>query len=146
MYYYFTAIDFIYHYFWLIQLILLAILAMSLIGNWMVYQKMGLAGWQGIIPFYNLYVLYEKLYGNGMYALIYLAVFVPMIGGLAVFAANAYTEYRLAQSFRKDIGFTIGLVLCGPVFRLLLGLDRRAKYHQLPPLSLSDIESRLKKK
>ena len=133
MYYFFAAMEFIYHYLWLIQLILLAVISMSLAGNWLVYRKLGEPGWKGIVPFYNLYVLFEKLYGNGMYALIYLACFVPVIGGLAVFAAHAFTEYRLAQSFRKEIGFAIGLILCGPVFRLLLGLDRKARYYQMPP-------------
>ena len=135
MYFFYTMIDFVYSYLWLIQLVLLAIVCMSLAGNWLVYQKMGEPGWKGIVPFYNLYVLFEKLYGNGLYALIYLAFFVPMVGGLAVLCVNVFTQYRLAQSFRKDTGFMVGLVLCGPLFRLLLGLDK-AKYHQLPPLEL----------
>ncbi len=128
----FAVFEFIYSYLWVIQLVLLVLLGMYLIGNWLIFQKLGEPGWKGIVPGLNLYILFEKVYGNGMYALVYLACFIPVIGGMAVMVVNAYTQYRLALSFKKDVGFAAGLILCGPIFRLLLGMDRKAKYHQLP--------------
>ena len=138
---FFAVIEFIYSYLWLIQLVLLVLLGMYMIGNWLIFQKLGEPGWKGIVPLYNLYILFEKLYGNGMYALVYLACFVPMIGFMALMVVNIYTQYRLALSFKKDTGFAVGLILCGPVFRLLLGMDKKAKYHRLP---LPDFLSKLK--
>lgn len=41
------------------------LLVVSLAANWRVYQKMGRQGWEGIIPFYNIYVQFEVLYGQG---------------------------------------------------------------------------------
>ena len=131
---YFELVDFIYGHFWVFEVLLLAIVGLSLLGNWLIFKKMGEPGWKGIIPFYSLYVLFEKLYGNGLYACVYLACFIPLAGSLAVFAVNVYTQYRLAQSFHKDIGFTVGLALCGPVFKILLGLDG-SRFHKLPPLT-----------
>ena len=131
---YLELVGFIYSHFWICGLALLAAVGLSLFGNWLVFKKMGEPGWKGVIPFYSLYVLFEKLYGNGLYALAYLACFVPLLGGLAVFAVNVYTQHRLARSFRKGAGFTAGLVLCGPVFKILLGLDG-SRFHKLPPLA-----------
>lgn len=36
-----------------------------LVASWRVYQKMGYQGWESIVPFYNVYVLFGELYGNG---------------------------------------------------------------------------------
>ena len=130
---YFKMLDFVYSYYWIVEIILLAVFGMSLAGNWLVFEKMDEPGWKGIVPFYNLYVLFDKLYGNGLYALVYLIAFVPLVGSLVAFVVHAFTQYRLSQSFRKDIGFTVGLILCSPVFMLLLGLDR-SKYCQLRPI------------
>ena len=136
---YYELLDLVYSHFRIFQLILLGILLMSLIGNWLIFRKLGEPGWKGIVPFYNLYILFEKLYGNGLYALAYLACFIPLIGGLAAFAVSAYTAYRLARSFRKDTAYTLGLILCAPLFRILLGMDRGARYHQLPPFELGEL-------
>ncbi len=134
----FRVLEFIYSYFWLIELILLAIVIMAMAGNWLVFTKMGEPGWKGIVPFYNLYILFDKLYGNGLYAAVYLVVFVPMLGTIALLIVNVYTQYRLALSFKKDVGFTVGLVFLGPLFTLLLGMDR-SRYHQLPPFSFEQL-------
>ena len=37
------------------------ILLLNLIGLYRVCQKMGEPGWKGLIPIYNMYVLYERL-------------------------------------------------------------------------------------
>ena len=136
---YYELLDLVYGHFRIFQLILLGILLMSLTGNWLIFQKLGEPGWKGIVPFYNLYILFEKLYGNGLYVLAYLVCFIPLIGGLAAFAVSAYTAYRLARSFRKDTAYALGLILCGPLFRILLGMDRGARYHHLPPLELGEL-------
>lgn len=38
---------------------------LSLVAEWMIFKKMGRQGWEGIVPFYNTYVLCQELYGNG---------------------------------------------------------------------------------
>ena len=38
------------------------IIAAQMIGLWFTFRKMGLPGWKGLIPFYNVYVLCETLW------------------------------------------------------------------------------------
>ena len=38
------------------------LLGVQLIGCWFTYKKMHLPGWKGIIPLYNVYVLFEELW------------------------------------------------------------------------------------
>ena len=35
----------------------LAIVAAALAGMWKAFEKMGRKGWEGIVPFYNVYIL-----------------------------------------------------------------------------------------
>lgn len=39
-----------------------AVMACSLIGSWFVFKKMGFPGWKGIIPFYNMYILFDEVW------------------------------------------------------------------------------------
>ena len=43
----------------------LIISILTLVAEWMIFKKMGRQGWEGIVPFYNTYVLCQELYGNG---------------------------------------------------------------------------------
>lgn len=38
---------------------------LTLVASWMIFKKMGHQGWEGIVPFYNTYVLCQELYGSG---------------------------------------------------------------------------------
>lgn len=44
------------------SLIQVVVLLLNLIGLYKIYQKMGKPGWKGIIPFYNMYGLYDELW------------------------------------------------------------------------------------
>ena len=43
----------------------LVVTIITFAASWRIFQKMGRKGWEGIIPLYNTYVLFEELYGNG---------------------------------------------------------------------------------
>lgn len=49
--------------FWLI---LLAVLILEIVAKWMIYEKMGQAGWKSIIPFYNDFVLADTVHSRKM--------------------------------------------------------------------------------
>lgn len=85
----------------------------SVIALWKIFTKAGEEGWKAIIPFYNLYVLTKLVTGNG---LLFLVLLIPVVNIFFGF----YLYHKLAQSFGKGIGFTIGLILLNPVFMLLL--------------------------
>ena len=44
------------------SLIQVVIVLLNIIGLFKIYQKMGKPGWKGIIPFYNMYGLYDELW------------------------------------------------------------------------------------
>ena len=44
------------------SLIQVVIILLNIIGLFKIYQKMGKPGWKGIIPFYNMYGLYDELW------------------------------------------------------------------------------------
>ena len=101
----------------LIVLIWLALWAMSIAGLWMIFVKAGRQGWESLLPFYNLFVLFQILYGEGTKVFLLLIPFY-----------NIYIAIRLwvdlAQFFGKSVGFAVGLLLMNPVFLLILGLDK----------------------
>lgn len=79
----------------------LAIAACSFVGSWFVFKKMGLPGWKGIIPFYNMYVLFDEVWEKKKFwnYVIYSAVFAASAIFFSVFftlcivagfAANRY--------------------------------------------------------
>ena len=95
---------------------MLGILAYIVIAasSWRMFQKMGRKGWEGIIPFYDLYVLFEELYGNGWKMLLFLVPFY-----------NIYLAVKfnidLAHIFHAGTGFGWGLLFLPYVFYPLLG-------------------------
>ena len=51
---------------------------LTLVAEWMIFKKMGRQGWEGIVPFYNTYVLCQELYGNGWKFRLLLIPFYPI--------------------------------------------------------------------
>ena len=86
---------------------------LSLIASWIIFKKMGRQGWEGIIPIYNLYVLCEELYGEGIKFLFMLIPFYNIY-----FAIKLYVDW--AKAFHKGTGFAIGMVFLPFIFQLIL--------------------------
>lgn len=108
---------------------------LEIVANWKIFTKAGEEGWKAIIPYYNSFVTF-KIGGNTMYFWIWLAATVlnyilssfdgflgilASLCSLAVFVFYVLREYNLAKAFGKGIGFTVGLVLLNPIFRMMLG-------------------------
>ena len=85
--------------------------------NWRIYQKMGRQGWEGIIPVYNAYVLFQEVYGNGWRMLLML---IPLYNIYLVFELYI----KLAKKFNQGAGFGVGLVFLYPIFALLLAFGK----------------------
>lgn len=118
---------------------------LEIVGTWKTYEKAGEAGWKAIIPFYSSFTTF-KIGGNTMYFWIWLAAtllnyilssfdgFLGILASLCSLAALVFTvlrEYNLAKAFGKGIGFTVGLVLLTPIFRMMLGFGS-AEYQGAP--------------
>lgn len=95
-------------------LISLIITVASIAGLWKIFEKAGLEGWKAIIPVYNAYCLFKITWGNGWF---FLLCCIPLVN----FVIVIMTMNKLAKSFDKGIGYTIGLILLNPLFTILLG-------------------------
>ena len=91
-----------------------------LIAEWKIFTKAGKPGWAVIVPFYNVYTLFEIVGMPGWQFLLLLIPFVNIYIAIKVFI-------ELAKSFGKTVGFGIGLILLSPIFLCILGFGD-AKY------------------
>ena len=102
-------------------IICLAILIVTIIGMWKVFEKAGREGWKAIIPFYNMYVLTEISGQNGW---LFLLCLIPGVGALIW---SIMVSIKLAPAYGKDTAFAVGLILLAPIFYMILGFGS-AKY------------------
>lgn len=115
------------------------ILVLYILGLWKIFRKAGEEGWKSIIPFYNTYTLF-KISWKVKYFWIFLALaiitpissfvpFLPIVLAIAALVINIRQNYFLARSFKKGLGFTIGLVLLTPFFYTILAFSSSTRYH-----------------
>ena len=97
---------------------------LTLVAEWMIFKKMGRQGWEGIVPFYNTYVLCQELYGNGWK---FLLLLIP----IANFVFAIITMVKLAKAFGKSGGFAVGLVFLSVIFYCILAFDQ-SQYMGVP--------------
>lgn len=84
-----------------------------IVANWKIFTKAGKPGWAAIVPFYNLYTMFEIAGMNGW---MFLLLLIPIVN--IVMAVMLYLN--LAKAFGKSGGFAVGLILLNPIFSLIL--------------------------
>ncbi len=95
----------------------------AIIVMWRIFTKAGKPGWAAIVPFYNLYVLFEITWGSGwMFLTVFLSI-IPVIGVIAVFVIIILTMIKLAKAFGKSGGFAVGLIFLSFIFEAILAFD-----------------------
>lgn len=95
------------------SLISLAIAVVALVGMWKIFVKAGKPGWGAIVPFYNMYCMFEMAFGNGW---LFLLLFVPCVNGIM----SIIWCFKLAKAFGHGVGFGFGLLFLAPIFLLIL--------------------------
>lgn len=105
-------------------IISLALCVFVLVCMWIVFRKAGKPGWAAIVPFYNLYVLFDITWGSGMRFLLLLIPIYNIILGIQ-------TQVRLAKAFGKSGGFAAGLVFLPYIFIPLLAFGKET-YQGVP--------------
>ena len=98
-------------------LIYLPYVILYLTARWRIFRKMGRKGWEAIVPYYNVYVLFKVLYGNGWQMLLLLIPFY-----------NIYVAFKLtfdlAYAFGKGGGFGLGLTFLSMIFSCILAFGK----------------------
>ncbi len=98
------------------MVVVLVIGVISLVGLWKIFVKAGKPGWGAIIPFYNMYCLFEMSFGTGW---LFLACFVPCVNVVI----TIIMWIKLAQAFGKGAGYGIGILFVPFVFLPMLGFS-----------------------
>lgn len=80
---------------------------------WRVFQKMGRRGWEGIIPGYNLYIIFDILYSSPWK---FFMLLIPIYGIVVLVRYNI----ELAHRFNRSSGFGVGMAFLAPVFYAIL--------------------------
>ena len=81
---------------------------------WKIFEKAGEAGWKSIIPFYNMYILYKIVWGQGW---LFLLLLIPCVG----FIVNIIMLWKMSKAFGRGAGTFLGLLLIPNIFYLILG-------------------------
>ncbi len=99
---------------WLIAIITIAITFVSL---WKIFKKLGQPGIFALIPYFNMYILFETIYGNGWK---FLCLLIPFY--------NIYISFKLYIDIAKKLGkstiFGICIVLFPLIFLPILAFGR----------------------
>lgn len=100
----------------------LAIIGATLVGFWKTFEKMGRKGWEGIVPFYNVYILLQ-IFGRPVWWLV--LFIIPFVNLIALIIVSV----DVAKAFGKSVAFGVGLGLLAPIFYCILGFGP-AKFTQ----------------
>lgn len=116
----------------------IAIVVLMVIANFKIYKKAGEEGWKCLIPYYNTWTECKFLGINTNWVWIVLgAAFITgfldglldtdifsTVGSLVTLYFNVLRNISLAQSFGKDTGFGIGIMLLPVVFMPMLAFGK----------------------
>ena len=116
-------------------LVCIALTAFALVVLWQLFVKMGVEGWKAIIPGWNLWIMCEKLFGNGLYMFCVFLSIIPVVGNFLVALFFVIFNIRLARAFDKPPVFVVGLFFLSPVFEAILAFGS-AQYTQLEPYDI----------
>lgn len=118
------------------SLIQVVIILLNIIGLFKIYQKMGKPGWKGIIPFYNMYVLYDELWDKKYfwgYLLAQAVMLNPsspsgllfsvadLVLSVAMIVVVMKLYIKLAKAFGKGTGFGVLTFFFAPICLAVLG-------------------------
>lgn len=124
-----------------------AVLLVSIVSYWKLYEKAGEKGWAAIIPFYSDYVRAKITWGNGWIFLLPLAAAFVSAGAyrtmwlvslctLVSIVYYAITCLKLAKAFGQSALFAVGIFFFSIIFLPLLAFGS-SQYLGVPNDALS---------
>lgn len=114
----------------LLYLIGFVILVLSIVAEWKIFEKAGVAGWKVLVPFYNFWLLAEIAGKPGWLSLAALALVIPFFGAIIFWIVELIINIGLANKFGKNKFFAVLLlVILQPIGKIILGFGD-AKYER----------------
>lgn len=93
----------------------IVIIIITIVSNWLIYEKAGKHGWSCIIPIYNFIVFLQIIGKPWWWILLMIIPFANIV--LAIILIH-----RLSLAFGKGAGFTVGLIILPFIFFPILAL------------------------
>lgn len=103
----------------------LAVYVLTVIGLYKTFKKAGKPGWHAIIPFLNMYDMFEMGGQKGIYILF---MFIPFIGTLIYNVYALLASYNITRAFKQSKGFLVGLTILPFIFTMILGFSKDMQY------------------
>lgn len=127
----------------LFYIVIIAVAVVCLVAKYKMFKKMGIDGWKSLIPMVSDYVQMEATGVSQKWLLVMtfggIIAAIPILGWLAFAAAAIYytilMNVSLAKAFGKSTGFAVGLILLAPVFLIILGFSKDAKFEGKNPMN-----------
>ena len=101
-----------------IWIIAMAASVVQIIGMWKVFKKARKQGWEAIVPFYNMWTLFEISGYPGAYIFF---GFIPCAGPIILLVFEIMAAISLSKKFNKSGGFAALLILVPVVGYCILG-------------------------
>lgn len=98
-----------------------AVSVLEIIAMWKMFRKAGRQGWEAIIPFYNMWTLFEI---SGYRGANIFFMFIPYAGIVILLVFEIKAAISLSQKFHKNGGFAALLVLVPVVGYCILGFGK----------------------
>ena len=103
------------------SIVFIAIYVLIIIAQWRIFTKAGEKGWKSLIPIYNLVILFKIVGLSPWLLLLYLLLWIPVVGWIISIVLAILPMVKLGQAFGKSTGFIIGLIFLTPIFEMILG-------------------------
>jgi hypothetical protein len=105
--------------FFLIWIAFYIVVALGVYGS---FQKAGQPGWAAFVPIYNVIIMLKIAGRPASWAWFLLLGLIPFVGEIALLVLAIIVLNDISLSFGQSSGFTVGLVLLGPIFWYILWL------------------------
>ena len=111
-------------------LIGLALVILTVIAQWNIFEKAGEPGWKALVPIYRIYILYKITWTTSIFwlqiilSLLSVIPFFGFIFTLASYILSFMAMFRMSAAFGHGLGYAIGLFFLNPLFVLIIGLGR----------------------
>jgi hypothetical protein len=99
----------------------IAVSVVEIIAMWKIFRKAGRQGWEAIVPFYNMWTLFEI---SGYRGSNIFFMFIPYAGIIILLVFEIKAAISLSQKFHKSGGFAALLVLVPVVGYSILGFGK----------------------
>ena len=106
---------------WSIALFGVAAGVLEIIAMWKMFKKAGRHGWEAIIPFYNMYTLFEI---SGVPGANIFFMFIPCAGPIILLVYEIKAAISLSKKFHKSGGFAVLLILLSTIGYCILGFGK----------------------